>query len=133
MSCRVKRRVPTAGRPLSALALGCAMLGCASAPPTESEIAYARSMSPSVEMATNPTEEAALERAGGLPAGEPTTLGAGAVVAGPIYAAASGRRCRQLTFGSRRRLACEDPQADVWVFVPDVFGTAGADGGEATP
>ncbi len=115
-----------------ALALLC---GCASAPPTESEIAYARSMSPSVEMATTPTEEAALERAAALPAGESVTLGGGAVIPGPIYAAASGRRCRELAFGSRTRLACEDRAADVWVFVPDVFGSGSEasviEGGEA--
>ena len=121
-----ERPCPLRGRPGGARAAGSialALLGaCASAPPTESELAYARSMSPSVELATTPTEEAALERAATLPAGRSATLDGGSVVPGPIYAAASGRRCRELTFGSRTRLACEDRASDGWVFVPDVFG-----------
>lgn len=110
-----------------------AWLGCASAPPTEDEIQYARSMSPSVELATTPTEVGALERAASLPVGEPAQLEGGVVVAGPIYAAASGRRCRQLTFGSAQRLACEDPEADVWVFVPDVFAASPVEATEPAP
>ena len=94
---------------------------CGGSAPSEHEIAYAQTMRPGVELAANATEEQALQQAPALPTGEPTRLAGGVVVAGPIYMAASGRRCREMTVGPRQRLACEDRQAEVWVFVPDVF------------
>ena len=105
-------------------------VGCASAPPSEAEIAYAQAMSPTVEMATTRAEELALERAPNLPIGQ-SQLDGGSVVTGPIYSAAGGRRCREMTIGARHRLACEDLEADVWVFVPDVY-TAATNGGETS-
>lgn len=117
------------------LAIGfAAFLGaCASAPPTEAELAYVSSMSATVEMATTPAEEEALHRAATLPVGEPTTVDGGTVVAGPIYAAGSGRRCRPLTVGSRNRLACEALGAEGWVYVPDVFSPSEANEGGESP
>ncbi len=131
LSCSSQGRLAGVGRWSSiALWLGTAT-ACGSAPPSEHEVAYARSMSPTVELATTPAEELALERAATLAPGEPADLGGDTVVAGPIYPAASGRRCREMTIADRHRLACEDPEADVWVFVPDVFTTSIGSGGEA--
>lgn len=115
------RGVPGLVHPWLALGAAIGFGGCGSAPPSEAELAYASSMGASVEMATNATEEQALERADALPEGEPTQLGDGTVVAGPIYTAASGRQCRALMIGGRQRLACEAFQAEGWVFVPNVF------------
>lgn len=111
------RGASCAGFVLALAALG----GCASAPPSEAELAYVSAMSPTVEMATSAAEEQALERAPALPPGEPTEVGGGVVVGGPVYTAASGRRCRELTFGAHGRLACEAVNAEGWVFVPNVF------------
>ena len=36
-----------------------------------------------------------------------------------------------MTIGARHRLACEDLETDVWVFVPDVY-TAATDGGDTS-
>jgi hypothetical protein len=134
----IPRQLPCSslGRPAGVVGGICAALlcvGCASAPPSEDEIAYARSMSPSVELATTRTEELALEQADRLPAGEPVELGDGVVVPGPVYTAASGRRCREMLFGPSQRLACEDPAADVWVFVPDVFAAGPPTSGGESP
>lgn len=95
--------------------------GCGSAPPSDHEIAYARSMRPTTELATTATEERALERAANLPSDEAVQLEGQTVLAGPIYTAASGRRCRELHIGDGERLACEALDAEGWVFVPDVF------------
>jgi len=109
------------------------LAGCASAPPSEVEIAYAQAMSATVELATTRTEELALERAESLPPGEPAELDGGTVVAGPMYVAASGRRCRELTIDAQQRLACEDLDAEVWVFVPNVFAAGPATSGDEAP
>ncbi len=112
-----------------AVAVG--LIGCASSAPSESELAFTRTMSPSIELATTEAETQALLRAGELPANQPIDLGGQAVLAGPVYAAASGRRCREITIGASHRLACQDLVSDSWVFVPDPFGTTW--GAEATP
>lgn len=95
--------------------------GCATSAPTEHEIAYSQAMSPSVELATTPGEERALEQAASLPTEQPVQLAGQRVMAGPIYAAASGRRCRRMAFDAHERLACQDYVSDNWVFVPNIF------------
>ncbi|MAQ13345.1 MAG: hypothetical protein CMN30_00895 [Sandaracinus sp.] len=128
-SLSTRLRFPSPGRPsgvggaLCALALPWTLaLGCASSVPSETELQYVRSVSPSIELATTPAEEATLERAASLPVDQPVVLGDATVVAGPIYAAASGRRCRAVRIASAaERLVCEDTQTDTWVFVPNVL------------
>lgn len=112
------------GRLTGALGIGSALLlACGGPPPpTEADLAYAAALRPGTELATTPGEEQALARAATLPDDEAVTLGSQSFVAGPLYVAASGRRCRQLTVdGARERLVCEDLSAGGWVFVPDIF------------
>ncbi|MAC24926.1 MAG: hypothetical protein CMN31_21440 [Sandaracinus sp.] len=117
---RLKPRL--SARLLGAGVVSCALTACgASAPPSEADIWYAESLRPGVELAVSPGEERALERMSSLPVDEPVELAGETFVAGPIYTAASARRCRRVQTPSRPRLACEDGQAGGWVFVPDVF------------
>jgi hypothetical protein len=103
----IRNRVP-AYLLLSTVLVG--LSGCASI----AELVSSDPQSNGAPVVTAPTspEEDALGRLGGLPAGENTTLMDGArVTAEPIYAAASGRRCRWVTLtypGGKpdRRLAC---------------------------
>jgi len=116
-----------------AVFVGSLAAGCGSAPPSEHEIAYARSLRPSTELATTPAEERALEQAPSLPSDEAMELEGQSVLASPIYTAASGRRCRELRFGAGARLACEALDADGWVFVPNVFTQPITTNGGAAP
>jgi hypothetical protein len=81
--------------------------------------------------AANGDERAILRSLPRLPDNVATRFGELLVKAEPIYAAASGRKCRALswTIGGRsmgRRLACTN--GPEWFFVPNVLGAGG--GGE---
>lgn len=107
--------------------VSCTLAACgASAPPSEADIWYAESLRPGVELAVSPGEERALAQMASLPTDEPVELAGETFVAGPVYTAASARRCRRLQTGARLRLACEDPRAGGWVFVPSIFAEGSA-------
>jgi hypothetical protein len=70
------------------------------------------------------SERAVLKSLDDLPNHTARAIGGVTVQAEPPYAAASGERCRYVSYGKERRLACREPAG--WYFVPDVFG-AGAE------
>ena len=88
--------------------------------------------------AQNPLEAALLAQAGALETGTTTVVEGFAVVAGPIYDAASGRPCRKLTVAetanvaspkaypsSSDRLVCASlGEASAWFFAPPVLADA---------
>ena len=72
-------------------------------------------------------ERQLLARLEGLASGSTVQLEGRTFVAGDVYAAASGRRCRTLELtanggAQQTRLACHDGQA--WFFAPDVLRAA---------
>lgn len=77
-------------------------------------------------LATSATEREVLRQLPQLHGHAELQLGDVSVVIDPVYAAASGRRCRELhvTVKSRgnvqHRLACSE--GSVWFLVPDVLG-----------
>lgn len=70
--------------------------------------------------ASSSAERAILKSLDDLPAGKPRKVGSETVTADRPYFAASGTRCREVSWKSERRLACRDPEG--WYFVPNVFG-----------
>jgi hypothetical protein len=75
-------------------------------------------------------ERTVLQQLDALAANQPRTVGATTIVAGPEYAAASGRRCRTVRLAdskghaSQTHLACRDGNG--WFYVPDVLAVAKA-------
>jgi len=101
--------------------------GCGSGPPAEHDIWHTPALRPGQVPPTSAAERELLAQMPGLPSDEPVTVGGQVFVAGPPYAAASGRNCRTVTMSTQAapseasgaRLACE--QGADWVFVPDVL------------
>jgi len=56
-----------------------------------------------------------------LPSGKMQTVGRERVTAGAPYFAASGVRCREVSWDKEHRLACREEEG--WYFVPNVFGS----------
>jgi len=98
-------------------------LGCGATPPREDDIFHDPALRPGVE-AANETDQQLLARMG-EPLADAVVLGSQSYSVESPYHAASGRRCRAVTSGSTRRLACENPDAS-WVFVPDIAGAESA-------
>ncbi|MBN1607772.1 MAG: hypothetical protein JW940_14135 [Polyangiaceae bacterium] len=75
-------------------------------------------------------ERAVLKQLDALAPDQPRTAGTTTIVAGPEYAAASGRRCRTVHLTDSKRhasqthLACRDRNG--WFYVPDVLPVATA-------
>lgn len=100
-------------------ALGCILLcACgASSAPNESAIFYDANLRPGVVEPATEAERELLIRLSELPA-ESVRVGERTFRLGPVYSAASGRRCRLVMSDESRRLACQHDEG--WVYVPDV-------------
>ncbi len=100
------------------------LLGCASAPPTDAQVWHRIELRPGTVAAADDAETALLERLSAL---ESDASGTDVDVAGrrfslgPLYLAASGRRCRRIA-GAEASLACSDGTR--WHYAPSVFGDA---------
>lgn len=112
---------PVRGRANLALVCGflsaCGLGGCGGSAPTEAAIYHDPALRPGAVGPSSEEERELLSRLSTLPDGEAVHVGS--FVLEPAYAAASGRRCRAVSTGHGRRLACEAP--DGWVFVPEVW------------
>ncbi|MGE0791124.1 MAG: hypothetical protein AB7S26_35960 [Sandaracinaceae bacterium] len=100
------------------LAVGWVVMGCGASEPRESDIFYDPALRASVVEPEDDADRTLLQRLAADPEPGPLTVGERTYVLEASYDAASGRRCRGLSVGSERRLACEAD--DAWAFVPSL-------------
>lgn len=110
-----------------AVLLAACLVACGGAPKPHPRDAADAADTGRVVPVRDASEQAILQQAGTLKAGQPRPIGGATVIAGATYASAvDGRTCRSLRITRKRsteqRLACTEGQA--WFFVPDVFGLA---------
>lgn len=103
-----------------ALVASFVIAGCGSGLPPEETVYYDSALRPGVVEATTDAERQLLAR---LASSDEQAVEHGGLMASAPYAAASGRRCRQvIAADATMRLACESD--DGWVFVPQVIGAS---------
>ena len=106
--------------PLSLLSLVLGS-GCGSQAPRDDQIYHDPALRPGVVEARGP-ERTLLVRLSQANLPRSMTIEGQEFTVEPIYDAASGRRCRAVSAGRGRRLACERPDRS-WVFVPTLEGS----------
>lgn len=99
------------------------LCACASAPPTDAQVWHRDELRPGHHAAADDAENALLTRLASLEAEAPeetqVSVHGRTFSLGPMYLAASGRRCRRVA-GAEASLACSDGAS--WHFAPNVFG-----------